>query len=295
MTTPDYPPLADIALLDTLEDIPEIAFIYRADGILVAMNSVCERVLKVPRDLIIGRFNLFENSEGISPVLVAGYQAAFAGSSQVVPPTEIRFADVNGLESVVGRTIRWVDTLLVPLHRGPSGAASYVLGIQRDVTELMVARGEIREARTTIDVQQDTIASLQAARREIEAQKATIQALSTPVIEVWDGIITLPLLGHFDADRASAMTSQLLDAVVRTRARYAILDLTGLAVIDTTTGDHILRIVSAVSLLGATGVLVGIQPEIAQLLVTLGVELARVRVHQNLRQALKVCMNETRS
>ncbi len=90
------------------------------------------------------------------------------------------------------------------------------------------------------------------------------------------------------------MTSQLLDAVVRTRAKYAILDLTGIAVIDTTTGDHILRIVSAVGLLGAVGVLVGIQAEIAQMLVGLGVDLGRVRVHQNLRQALKACMADSR-
>ncbi|HEY0136132.1 MAG TPA: STAS domain-containing protein, partial [Nannocystis sp.] len=167
----------------------------------------------------------------------------------------------------------------------------YMLGIQRDVTELMGARREIAVAREEIDAQRNQIDALESARREIEAQKATIQALSTPVIEVWDGIITLPLLGHFNAERASAMTSQLLDAVVRTRARYAILDLTGIAQIDTNTGDHILRIVSAVGLLGATGVLVGIQAEIAQMLVGLGVELGRVRVYQNLRQALKACMS----
>lgn len=289
----DSPSLASITVPDILEDIPEMAFIYRADGVLVAMNQICERLLGVPRELVQGRFNLFANEASLSPALIAGYRAAFAGRSQVVPATEIRIAEENSLGIAVNRKIRWVETILVPLHRGADGHAAYILGIQRDVSELQVTRDEIAAARETIDVQQDTIASLEQARREIEAQKATIQALATPVIEVWDGILTLPLLGHFTAERASAMTSQLLDAVVRTRARYAIVDLTGLAVIDTTTGDHILRIISAVGLLGAVGVLVGIQAEIAQLFVGLGVDLRRVRVHQNLRQALKACMAES--
>jgi rsbT co-antagonist protein RsbR len=291
----EIPSLASITVLDILEDFPEMAFIYRSDGLLMAMNGVCERLLGVPRELVIGRFNLHENEQGIPPALMAGYRAAFAGHSQIVQATEIKIAESNSLGIEVNRAVRWVETMLTPMHRGPDGAAAYVLGIQRDVSELLVTREEIAAARATIGIQKDTITSLEAARREIEAQKATIQALSTPVIEVWEGIITLPLLGHFNAERASATTSQLLDAVVSTRARYAILDLTGLAVIDTTTGDHILRIVNAVGLLGATGVLVGIQAAIAQLLVGLGVDLQRVRVYQNLRQALKACMSESRA
>ena len=93
--------------------------------------------------------------------------------------------------------------------------------------------------------------------------------------------------------RVSAVTSQLLEAIVRTRAKYAILDLTGIPSIDTATADHIRQIVGAVALLGTTGILVGIQPKIAQTLVGLGVELSHVRVYQNLRQALKACMRES--
>ena len=112
------------------------------------------------------------------------------------------------------------------------------------------------------------------------------------MIEVWDGIVTLPLLGYFDRERAEAMTEQLLEAVVRTRARYVILDVTGIAAIDATAADQILKIVAAVGLLGSTGVLVGIQVEIARALVSLGLDLGRVRVYQNLRQALKACVRE---
>jgi rsbT co-antagonist protein RsbR len=287
--------IPEFSVTSILEDIPEMAFIYRDDGLLVAMNAVCERVVGVPREAVVGRFNLFSSGAILSEELLGGYRAAFAGASQIVPATEIQLAEAPEIGVTVKTSLRWVETIMVPMGRRADGTATHVLGVQRDVTELMGVRREIAAAREKIDVQRDTIDSLEAARREIEAQRATIEALSTPVIEVWDGIITLPLLGQFTAERASAMTSQLLDAVVRTRAKYAILDLTGIAAIDTRTGDHVLRIISAVGLLGAVGVLVGIQAEIAQMLVGLGVDLGRVRVHQNLRQALKACMAESRA
>jgi rsbT co-antagonist protein RsbR len=289
---PDYPPLSAVNVTSTIEDIPEMCFIYRDDGLLMALNTTCERLLGIPREALIGRFNIFQNQEILAPALLQGYRDAFRGQGQVIPATELLLARPNdlGVESAAQRA--WVETLLVPLHKREDGSAPYVLIIQHDITELMRMRQEIEAAKQKIDVQRSTIESLEAARQEIEAQRATIQALATPVIEVWDGIVTLPLLGYFDAERADAMTEQLLEAVVRTRARYVILDVTGIAMIDAATADQILKIVAAVGLLGSTGILVGIQVEIAQALVSLGLELGRVRVYQNLRQALKACVRE---
>jgi anti-anti-sigma regulatory factor len=289
---PDYPLLSDASIITFLDDIPEMCFIYRDDGLLMALNTTCERLFGVPRAAAIGRFNVFQNKELISPELVEGYHRAFRGESVVIPVSKIDLARPNDIGLEINTPVRWVETLLIPLLKRDDGSAPYVVGIQGDVTELMKMREDIEAAQRRISAQRDTIESLEAARREIEAQKSTIQALSTPVIEVWDGIVTLPLLGHFNAERANAMTAKLLEAVVRTRARYAILDLTGVGLIDATTGDHILQIIGAVALLGTTGVLVGIQPEIAQTLVSLGVDLSRIRVYQNLRQALKACMRE---
>jgi anti-anti-sigma regulatory factor len=288
----DHPPLSSLSVTEVLEVIPDIAFIYRDDGILVAMNAACERTFGVPRAQAVGRFDLFANEAVVGTTLMAAYRAAFRGAAQLVPTTEIALAEQTGITVPLNTAVRWVETMLMPLAPRADGTAAYVLGIQRDVTELMRTRQEIEAARVRIDEQQDTIASLEAARRQIESQRATIEALSTPVIEVWDGILTLPLLGHFTSERAGRMTEQLLEAVTRTRARHVILDLTGIAVLDTTTGDHLLRVIAAVGLLGATGVLVGIQADVAQLLVNLGVDLRRVRVHRNLRQALKSCMGE---
>ncbi|WAS91097.1 STAS domain-containing protein [Nannocystis punicea] len=288
----DYPPLPSLSITEALDDIPDIAFVYRDDGLLVAMNSACERLTGVPRAAAVGNFNLRHNELILGPALVAGYRAAFAGAAQVVPATEVRIGEQQAIETPFSRDSFWLETTLFPLARRPDGSAYYVMGLQRDVTELQQARAEIDAARRQIDVQQATIDSLEAAHREIESQRATIEALSTPVIEVWDGILTLPLLGHYNHERATRMTEQVLEAVTRTRARHVILDLTGVAVFDASTGDHLLQLVAAVNLLGATGVLVGIQAHVARLLVGLGVGLQNVRVYQDLRQALKACLQE---
>ncbi|AUX23265.1 uncharacterized protein SOCEGT47_037880 [Sorangium cellulosum] len=124
----------------------------------------------------------------------------------------------------------------------------------------------------------------------IERQQEAIRELSTPIIEVWDGVITMPVFGAVDEHRAEQMMDVLLHAVVRTRCRSAIIDLTGADVIDHRTGDHVMRLVRAVELLGARGIVVGIRAEVAQTIVSLGVDLSRIITLANLRDALVHCM-----
>src|SRR5689334_15582228 len=100
----------------------------------------------------------------------------------------------------------------------------------------------------------------------------------------------MPLFGTIDNDRAMQMHERLLETVVRTRARVAILDLTGVGNIDTHTADNIIRLVHSVQLLGARGIIVGIRPDVAQSIVALGVDLSRIRTLSNLREALLLCM-----
>lgn len=264
----DYPLLSSASVTSILDDIPDMSFIYRDDGLLVAVNAACERLSGVPRELVVDRFNIYENKQVTTPEMLESYARAFRGEPQFIPLTRLNFDKPGTFDFEVVTSVRWVETLMIPLHKRPDGSAPYVMGIQRDVTGLVEARSEI------------------------EAQRATIEALSTPVIEVWEGIVTLPLLGQFSAERADRVAEQVLEAVVRTRARYVILDLTGSALVDASTADQLLRIVAGVRLLGATGVLVGIQADVARALVGIGVDFQRVRIYQNLRQALKACMQE---
>lgn len=126
----------------------------------------------------------------------------------------------------------------------------------------------------------------------IQRQQEAIRVLSVPLVEVWDGVLTVPLLGVLDRERAGEVMATLLDAVSRAQCRHVIIDVTGVASIDAGTAEHLIRIVRAVQLLGARGIVVGIQPSVAKSLVSLGVDLSSIMTLANLREALLICMNE---
>ncbi|XXX78008.1 AAA family ATPase [Sorangium sp. So ce134] len=121
-------------------------------------------------------------------------------------------------------------------------------------------------------------------------QEDAIRALSTPIIEVWDGVVTMPIFGPIDGQRATQIMDVLLETIARKGCRYAILDLTGVEVVDTVTAHHVLSVIRAVELLGARGMVVGLRAEVAQTIVSAGVDLTRIRTLGNLRQALQVCL-----
>jgi len=121
----------------------------------------------------------------------------------------------------------------------------------------------------------------------IEAQRVAIRELSTPIIEVWRGVLCLPVVGVLDSARAAEMTEGLLRTIVEKKTRCAIIDITGIQIMDTGTADHFLRMARAVRLLGAECVLTGINPQIAQTIVHMGVDLSDLVTHRSLRNALQ--------
>jgi rsbT co-antagonist protein RsbR len=107
---------------------------------------------------------------------------------------------------------------------------------------------------------------------------------------VWDGVLTVPVMGGLDSQRASALMERLLGAIVDSQTRHVILDLTAVDAVDTGTADHLIRIVRAVELLGARVVVTGIRPAVAQTVVSLGMDLERIVTLRNLQEGLKACM-----
>lgn len=135
-------------------------------------------------------------------------------------------------------------------------------------------------------------ADLEGKLATIERQRIAIQELSTPIMEVWDGVLCVPVVGLMDTARSSEMTSALLRAVVEKSARCAIIDITGIEVMDTRTVDHFVRMAKAVRLLGSECVLTGMNPHIAQTVVHMGLDLSDVTTHRNLRDALQQCVGQ---
>jgi rsbT co-antagonist protein RsbR len=124
----------------------------------------------------------------------------------------------------------------------------------------------------------------------IERQQEAIRAMSTPIIQVWDGVLVVPVVGIIDAARTADIMEKLLEELVKTKSRYAILDLTGVDTIDTSTAENFLKVAGGVQLLGARGVIAGINPQVAQTIVALGVNLGQLGVYANLKEALKAAI-----
>jgi len=130
-------------------------------------------------------------------------------------------------------------------------------------------------------------AELRAQLDLIRQQQAEIHRLSMPVIEVWDGVLMVPVLGALDRDAAESLTTPVLAAIARTGARAIIIDLTGLTGADLPTARHLARLLTATQLLGAEGIVVGIGPAVAQAFIAAGAEFSRVRTLATLREALQ--------
>jgi rsbT co-antagonist protein RsbR len=140
-----------------------------------------------------------------------------------------------------------------------------------------------KEQRRSLAYQQE----LEEKLATIELQRAAIRELSTPIIEVWEGVLCLPVVGVLDSTRSAEMTEALLSAIVEKKAECAIIDITGIQVMDTATADHFLRMARAVRLLGAQCLLTGINPAIAQTIIHMGVDLSGVVTHRTMRNALQ--------
>lgn len=116
-----------------------------------------------------------------------------------------------------------------------------------------------------------------------------IHELSTPIVEVWEDILLLPIIGSLDSQRALEMTEKLLDRIEQSRSRCIIIDITGLEVVDTTTANAVLKPTRASRLLGASCVLTGIRPDIARTMIQLGVDLQGLRTLRTLKDGIREC------
>ncbi|HZF13361.1 MAG TPA: STAS domain-containing protein [Thermoanaerobaculia bacterium] len=157
------------------------------------------------------------------------------------------------------------------------------------VEELARAKRALKEALGRHEVANR---ELEEQLRMIELQQAAMRELSTPIIEVWAGVLCLPVVGIVDSQRSAEMTESLLEMVVTKQARTAIVDITGIDVMDTKTADHFIKMAKAIRLLGAECIVTGINPGIAQTLVQIGVDLTQVRTMRNLREALQFHLRE---
>jgi rsbT co-antagonist protein RsbR len=172
----------------------------------------------------------------------------------------------------------WHLTTKVPL-RDSEGEIVGLVGIARDITERKRADEALRRER-----QQQEI---------IETQRQALRELSTPIVPVLEGVLVLPLVGGIDTRRAQQVMETLLEAIGRYQAEVVIIDITGVPVVDTGVANHLLQVTRAAALLGSECVLVGISPEVAQTIVSLGVDLSSVVTQANLQSGIEHALKKT--
>src|SRR5579864_3969665 len=131
---------------------------------------------------------------------------------------------------------------------------------------------------------------LKAREERIRRQQEEMLELSTPVVKLWDGILALPLIGTLDSARTQIVMESLLESIVQTNSKVAIIDITGVPTVDTVVAQHLIKTITAARLMGADCYLSGIRPAIAQTIVHLGVNLRDVMTKSNLADAFAVAL-----
>jgi rsbT co-antagonist protein RsbR len=138
-----------------------------------------------------------------------------------------------------------------------------------------------------------TFEAYSAAREQIIADQSTAMLeLSTPVVQLWDGVIAVPLVGTLDSARTQLVMEKLLDTLVTTGADHAVIDITGVPTVDTEVAQHLLKTVSAARLLGAECTISGIRPQVAQTIVSLGIEFGDIATKASLADALALALRQ---
>jgi rsbT co-antagonist protein RsbR len=213
-------------------------------------------------------------------------------------------------QNTEGSAWKPVKDLLANLSRSraiqgftPAETATFVFSLKQPLFDLL--RGELKETDKLVEenwlmtVLLDKLGlyttEVYQQNRElvIKRQQEELLELSTPVVELWDNIVALPLIGTLDSARTQVVMENLLQKIVENEALIAIIDITGVPTVDTLVAQHLLKTVAAARLMGADCIISGMRPQIAQTIVHLGVNLSEVVTKATLADAFAVALQRT--
>jgi rsbT co-antagonist protein RsbR len=241
------------------------------------------------RDELISKKDLRQQSQQVLDMLVQGVRDS--GGSDFDHPAfdELRhyLNEISHMRAVKGYT---------PLEN-----ATYILSLRNVVSPLLAEEFEGDAASLIPEMNYFTrlldklglvmVENFIRSREEIiRQQRADMLELSTPVIKVWDKILTLPIIGTLDSRRAQMMMEALLQKVVETGSTIAILDITGVRTMDTLVANHLIKTVTAARLMGARCILTGVSPAIAQTMVQLGIDLTQITTRAQMSDGIKLAL-----
>jgi rsbT co-antagonist protein RsbR len=192
-----------------------------------------------------------------------------------------------------GDEIRWIE-LHVIIEAGEGGTQLWY-GHAVDVTERKHQEESLGVLEVELRARDEIIArSAEVKAEQEERVRAALNQLSNPILEVWDGVLAMPIVGMIDSRRTADMAQRLLAEIARTQASFVIVDLTGVDVVDTMTADHLMRLMRKIEIVGARRVLTGIQPAMAETLVDIGVDFGNITTLRNLKHGLREAIEVAR-
>ena len=221
-----------------------------------------------------------------------GYQAEeIIGKNFSVfyPPEDIRSGKPEKELKLAAEQGRFEDDGWRVRKDGSKFWANVVITALRDADGKLRGFGKVTRDLTERKRMDEALAQ-KAANDALARRSQEILDISTPVVQVWEGIILAALIGSLDSQRTQQLMEKLLEGIVETRSTVAIVDITGVPSVDTQTGRHLVETMSAVRLLGADVILTGVRPAIAQTLVHLGIDLGEVTTRPSLAGGLRTAM-----
>jgi rsbT co-antagonist protein RsbR len=241
------------------------------------------------RDELISKKELRQQSRQLIELLSQGIEESGGGGFDEPAFDELRrfLNEISHLRAVKGYT--------------PMENATYVSALRNTVRPMLVEdfegdpatlAGELGYLASIIDKMALVMVENYIRSREetIRQQRADMMELSTPVIKVWDKILTLPIIGTLDSRRAQLMMEALLQRIVETGSTVAILDITGVRTMDTLVANHLIKTVTAARLMGARCILTGVSPAIAQTMVQLGIDLTQITTRAQMSDGVKLAL-----
>jgi rsbT co-antagonist protein RsbR len=254
-------------LQGVIDTLPDPIFVKDLAHRWIAINQGFCKLIGHPHEALVGKSD-FDFWPAEQAAIFWGYDDIVFNSGEANENEEIATGS-DGVE----RTI-W--TRKYPM-RDAEGKVIGLCGIITDITQMK--RRLVANER------------LEAENREqlaiIEAQCSTLEKLAVPVIRVWEGVLLLPLVGTLTRERVAQVTTSVLEAISRGRARFLLIDVTGVPLMDTTAAEALLRTVQAAALLGCESVLVGVGPAAAQTLISFDIDLGRITTRATLERGIE--------
>lgn len=240
-----------------VENIKEYAItILDPEGMVTSWSPSAEKIKGYKADEIVGKhFSAFHTPEDVASGKPERELAAAAKDG--------RYEDETWRVRKDG-TRFWANVILTALRDKKGNLLGYGK-VTRDLTERKRAEEQIRQQ-----------------SREI------LEMATVPVVQVWEGIVLVPLIGVLDSERSQQLMEKLLERITATSSPVALVDITGVPTIDTKTAQHLVETIKAVRFVGADVVLTGVRPAIAQTLVHLGIDLSNVTTRSSLAAGLRV-------